>query len=287
MHEHPSHGLSRQAACSLSTKLYEEPKMKKNDLYKELEKQYFSDDMQEQAEIALLPKLLQGVSLFVDVGASIGQYSYHAGRILNDSRIVAIEADPVRYDKLKDLASQWQVLLGNHYEVHHAAVSNETGNIDFYVTGESLCGGLHKYWKPVDRDLESRVSWTTVSVPAVTLDSLFPSEFPSLVKIDVEGAEYRVLEGAKNLMSKGTKFLVEIHPWGDETYGKKPSDVFKILTASGYQFRRTHTHWLFEKRGRVNLFHWIRARIVGFILDHEGIKRMAKWLAFKIKPISR
>jgi hypothetical protein len=26
MHEHPNHGLSKQAACSSSTKLYEEPK---------------------------------------------------------------------------------------------------------------------------------------------------------------------------------------------------------------------------------------------------------------------
>jgi FkbM family methyltransferase len=255
--------------------------MKREELYKELEKQYFSGDMQEQAEIALLPEILQDVSLFVDVGASIGQYSFHAGKILQGSRIVAIEADPVRYEKLSELATEWQTSSGNRYEVLHAAASNETGEITFYVTGESLCGGLHKYWKPADPTLEDRVKWTSVNVPAVTLDSLFPVETPSLVKIDVEGAEYRVLEGAKRLISEGTRFLVEIHPWGDESYGKRPSDVFKFLTAHQYGFKRTYTHWLFEKQRRLKPFYWVKARAVGFVLDHENLKKLVKRILFR------
>jgi FkbM family methyltransferase len=254
-------------------------------LYHELEKQYFSEDMQEQAEIALLPKLLQGVQLFVDVGASIGQYSYHAGKNLRKSKIVAIEADPVRYTKLRDLTSIWQTSSDNSYEVLHAAVSNETGMISFYVTGESLCGGLFKYWKPEDPSLQDKVNWTAVEVPAITLDSLFPNGDPDLVKVDVEGAEYRVIEGANKIVARGhTRFLVEIHPWGDESYGKRPSDVFAYFTNNGYRFSRTHTHWLFERSEKITMVNRFKSFLVGFILDHESIKKVVKAVVLKFNP---
>jgi len=106
--------------------------MNPNELYSALEKQYFSEDMQEKDEIELLPGMLAGVQLFVDVGASIGQYSYFAGKFLKNARIVAIEADPLRYEKLCELAKEWQNATGNTYEVIHAAASDQAGNATFF-----------------------------------------------------------------------------------------------------------------------------------------------------------
>jgi hypothetical protein len=48
-------------------------------------------------------------------------------------------------------------------------------------------------------------------VTTVALDEATPEA--TLVKIDVEGAEYRVLKGMKKLMEKqGFRFIIEIEP---------------------------------------------------------------------------
>ena len=40
--------------------------------------------------------------------------------------------------------------------------------------------------------------------------------------MDVEGGEYRVLQGAKEILDRGKcKFLIEIHPWGVRLLIKK------------------------------------------------------------------
>lgn len=82
--------------------------MNTDELYTELERQYFSEEMQEKDEIELLPKILQGVKTFVDVGASLGQYAYFSGKIIKGGRIVCVEADPVRYERLNQMAHEWQ-----------------------------------------------------------------------------------------------------------------------------------------------------------------------------------
>lgn len=251
-------------------------------LYGELEKQYFSDEMQEQEEIELLPGLLHGVSLFVDVGASIGQYTYFAGKILNNARIIAIEADPVRFDKLKELTEQWSKGASNSYEVIHAAASDTDGIVKFFITNESLCGGIFKYWTPKDPELESKVNWSEVEIQAVSLDGLFPETDPDLVKIDVEGAEYRVICGATKIIKRGhTRFLVEVHPWGDKTISKRPSDVFDFFWRHGYSVKRTHRHWLFYKNGKRPSL--LKSKIVGWVLNHEKIKHLVKRIALRSK----
>ena len=79
-----------------------------NTLYEVLEQQYFGTNMQERIEIDHLPQILHNVRLFVDVGASIGQYTFFANKALKDARIVCIEADPLRYQHLAEAAANWE-----------------------------------------------------------------------------------------------------------------------------------------------------------------------------------
>ncbi len=82
-------------------------------LYEVLEQQYFGTNMQERLEIDQLPQILDNVSLFVDVGASLGQYTFFANKALKGARIVAIEADPFRYQHLTEAAASWEKLSSN------------------------------------------------------------------------------------------------------------------------------------------------------------------------------
>jgi len=57
---------------------------------------------------------------------------------------------------------------------------------------------------------------------------------PRLIKIDVEGAEWNVLEGAKRtLAGRGADLMLEVHPkWLPA--GVAPADVHGLLDRSGY-----------------------------------------------------
>jgi len=246
-------------------------------LYRELESQYFGDEMHEREEIELLPSLLRGARIFADVGASLGQYAFFAGETMLNGRIVCIEADPLRYTRLCKLASEWQENSSNRYDVIHAAAADTPGQTEFFVTGRNLSGALFQHTADSCSDADE-IAWKSIKVDAVTLDDVFADGDPDLVKIDVEGAEYRVLLGAQGLLSRGkTRFLVEVHPWGDRQTLKTPRDLFELFGSFGYDAQRTHRHWHFEKRGSP-LTRWIKRKAFIFVLESPRLKRLAKKL---------
>ena len=69
-------------------------------IIEELERVYFTDDCHEKEVIDNL-KILDSVQVFVDVGASLGQYSYYVNKKIRNGQIYAIEADPLRVEQLE------------------------------------------------------------------------------------------------------------------------------------------------------------------------------------------
>ena len=261
--------------------------METTEIYKTLEAQYFGPDMDERDEIELLPSLLRGSRIFVDVGASLGQYAHFAGKSIEGGRIVAVEADPMRFARLKELAAEWEkASAGNRYEVVHAAAADKPGRMDFFVTDQALSGALWPHHVP-DEKLRNSLNWSKTSVDVVTLDQLFPNDDPGVVKIDVEGAEYRVIQGAIGLLKRGkTRFLVEVHPWGDEVLKKMPEDLFNLFAEYGYDFSRTHRHWHFEKKGTA-VSRWVKNRAIVFVWKNTWLKDFLKKLILKFGPSAR
>jgi hypothetical protein len=76
---------------------------------------------------------------------------------------------------------------------------------------------------------------TLLSVQMEKLDDLIPESLPiDLVKMDVEGAEYQVLLGAKNLLQKNKPLvLFECGLGGADVYGTTPEQIFDLFTACG------------------------------------------------------
>jgi FkbM family methyltransferase len=245
------------------------------DVYNLMEAKYFGEEMQERDEIERLPQLLKNVTVFVDVGAGLGQYAFFANTILKGAKIFCIEADPMRFPRLKELASEWKKTSANQISVIHAAVAEKNGKVDFLMTNTNMSGGL--FANPVEAPgSQKSIARTKVEVDCVSLDSLFKDSKPDFVKIDVEGAEYSVLLGARGILREGKcRFFVEVHPWGDERARKQPADVFQLLAQFGYDFRRVHRHWLFEKSGRP-LKRYIKNAIIVFIMEHLWLKATLK-----------
>ena len=162
---------------------------------------------------------LQPGDAFVDVGANIGYFSLLAAhRVGVSGAVVAFEpVDHLRERLEKHLTAN---NLGG-VVVRSEAVSNTAGTVDFYETSWSLNEGLGSLLPP-HPGAKKRV------VPTVTLDTVAP-HVPgrTLVKVDVEGAEALVLEGARPWLASdgGPALLFECH---------NPAEVIPPLEDIGY-----------------------------------------------------
>jgi FkbM family methyltransferase len=216
--------------------------MDKNKVYEMLNQAYFSDDPHEKAVVNNLPTILKGVRIFVDIGASLGQYTYYANKSLQNAKIYAIEADPIRFEKLQQNSAEWEALGTNKLTVYHGAVSDRIGTITFYTTHSNVSGGLFTH------DVKNKgVIWHEVTVESFTLDTLFAETTPDFIKIDVEGSELRVLKGAIRLLQKGkTVFLIELHSFVDPEGQRGPREVIAFMESFGYKASNFHGQHLFK-----------------------------------------
>jgi FkbM family methyltransferase len=251
--------------------------MDKDRIYKGLNKAYFSNEMHEKEIILKLPELLRGVELFVDIGASLGQYTYFASRCMNGGHIVAIEADPIRFEELERNCRKWESTSNNKLSAMNGAACDRDGQITFYTTNTSISGGLFAH--DISQSVLSSsglkaVDWNEIVVDCFTLDSLFENRSPDFVKVDVEGGELRVLKGASRILTEGkAKFLVELHGgWIDPESGRSPSEIGEFMRPLGYYSVEDFSgRVLFVKlRSRELAIRWLKTKLNSVLHKLKG-----------------
>jgi FkbM family methyltransferase len=198
---------------------------------------YFGKEAFDRSEFSRLEEILEGVDYFIDVGASHGVFTYHANLILKNAKIYAIEADPERFAILKKNAEEWATESNNSIRCINAAASDEADRekapeIEFYTTGTQISGGLFQV-------SERSSAYSPMKIPVVCADDFYEPATKTFVKIDVEGAELRVLKGATKLIESGdARFFTEISWWGDRDRGTSALDVLKFCLQSGLRVDR-------------------------------------------------
>ena len=151
-----------------------------------------------EIELPLLPFIVPRKSS-IDVGANKGILTYLLSRL--SSRTVAYEANPKLFHKLN-------LALGNVVDLRSNAVSNKNGILSFYVPVSDDQRELPNIGslKP-----NSNFSHAEYSVEAVRLDSENIDDV-GFIKIDVEGTELDIIEGALTLIDRDRPVLmVEIN----------------------------------------------------------------------------
>ncbi len=144
----------------------------------------------------------------VDVGAHEGKWSSSILSLCQPKKLVVIEPSPV----LQPLLQQKFCNLSN-VRVLSVAVSDMKGKTEFSLTFNQEFNSISKVKDELQDNFHglSKVV-ETVEVDVDTLDSLL-NEMPeiSLLKIDVQGYEKKVLKGAKNTLSKTKYLIIEIN----------------------------------------------------------------------------
>jgi FkbM family methyltransferase len=124
--------------------------------------------------------------LFVDIGAHVGTWAIRATRTFR--HVVAIEPHPV-FNRILRTTVAMNVI--QNISVVSAILSNESSETQVSSTNST---------KDQKRDLR---------VPIRTLDSFKLK--PDLIKIDTEGSEFRVLQGASQTLRAKPMIVIETH----------------------------------------------------------------------------
>lgn len=147
----------------------------------------------------------------LDIGAYTGIYSFSAAVANPSSTIYSFEAVKRNYSRLL-LNVFANSLVARIKPVNRAVSDEDDKNIQFYqFRGENIlgCGASMNKKKGLPVTAEPEIC-TTISIDTfVSLHNIAPQ----LIKIDVEGAELKVLQGMHNVLSQyRPSVIVEVMP---------------------------------------------------------------------------
>jgi len=193
----------------------------------------------ERAEHAFYIQFLRKGMVVFDVGAHVGEMTLLFSRFVGDEgRVHAFEASRGSYERLRSIVD----LSGRkNIKVNHVAVSDKVGVARLHVYDDE-----HMSWNSLARrplhlygiDV-SPVG--TEEVPSTTIDAYCEREGISsidLLKIDVEGAEYQVLRGARGMLDRKRVHCC-VFEFGATTFdmGNDPEEMESYLAGCGYQIQ--------------------------------------------------
>jgi FkbM family methyltransferase len=169
-------------------------------------------------------RLVDPGELTVDVGANIGYMTgVMAVRVGSSGRVVAFEPQVGVYEELVRNAERWKASIGTLIDTYQIALSDHVGQELLGVPDDSEeSSGLASL--NIGRD--ATVKYV---VQVGRLDEVIPNEEVGVLKIDVEGHEYNVLNGAIGLI-KNHKIRDIIF----EEHGVYPTPAIRLLESFGY-----------------------------------------------------
>ncbi len=142
--------------------------------------------LHEAADMAFVLHVLRPGDVFLDVGANVGSYSILASGVAG-AHTIALEPIPATFDRLSRNLRLNDLL--RYVDARCLAVGASVGSVRFTASRDTTN-------RPVSL-LPSCTDEPTVEVPLTTLDRLLlASTSPLVWKVDVEGYEAEVLNGA-------------------------------------------------------------------------------------------
>lgn len=167
---------------------------------------------------------------FVDVGANEGYFTVMASALVGASgRVVAVEPQ----ERVADvLAANLGLNSCSNVNVVRAAVGDVAGVLVLHIM-PSVNTGASSATPPV------RYPTRREHVTQVKLDDLLPSlgvETVDLMKIDVEGYESHVIDGAREVFRRGAvrQVALELHPRQLRALGTTSEDVVLLMESLGF-----------------------------------------------------
>ncbi len=172
-----------------------------------------------------LARTLKENDVFYDAGANYGFYSVLADTLITKGEVHAFEPHPL-------LSKCLRKSLTNGVYVNEVALSDKTGEITFYDKYTLGHSGGSTILEAIGNSSEKGVSILTVAT--TTLDEYAKTHTPpTVIKIDVEGAERFVFLGGRCMLEKHHP-LIAMEVWGKDSWEKYSRGAIDFLFKLGY-----------------------------------------------------
>jgi FkbM family methyltransferase len=179
--------------------------------------------LHEFPDMGFLLHVLRAEDLFIDIGANVGSYTILACSAVG-AKGIAFEPVPGTFNRLVE--NMRLNHLDERVKCINKGVGSQQGTINFTsdsdTTNHAVASG------------EQCDSIVTIEV--TSLDAQLQGYSPSLLKIDVEGYETPVLEGAQETLKKQTlhSVIIELNGSGSR-YGYDESRILELMLGYGFK----------------------------------------------------
>jgi FkbM family methyltransferase len=202
-----------------------------------------------------LYELIREGDHIVDVGANVGEITLNAAKITGaKGRINAFEPDPCNFKRMKENLS-----LNNFYNIRPQLVGlgDKTGMFPLCYINERNQGMNRILNSPPDQQ-------KITEIEVITLDKFAMENHITkldLIKIDVEGFEYKVLKGAEDTLNKFHPTLfIELDEKNLVDQGNSAKQLVEFLENKGYTLSHAETK---EKITQISDFRNCHYDIIG------------------------
>lgn len=179
-----------------------------------------------------LRRVVKPGACVIDVGANVGQMTLEAAHLVGPTgRVIAIEPAPGNVRVLR------RHVIENGFEnrvtiIEAACGARDNDKVILHILGDAVdsVGSGHSQSKH-----STEMPSIELQVPVVTIDSVAKENPPAVVKIDVEGAELSVLDGASvTLKTYQPALQIGFHPFAFEDPERASSILLDRLERCGY-----------------------------------------------------
>lgn len=193
----------------------------------------------ETGTLKVLQKIISADDIVFDIGANIGWYTTHIAKSVPSGHCHAFEPMPRTFGRLRKNCALNDL---SNVTFNQLALGEEEGVVSLH-SFENLGHGHNSL------STLGRTDFTSWQVPMTTLDHYLVERNITrvdLVKMDVEGAEMGVVQGARSLFELPSPpiWIIEMNVETAASFGHAPHDLLKRISDQGeYTFYRIERGW--------------------------------------------
>jgi FkbM family methyltransferase len=181
------------------------------------------------SELDLFIKRCTGAATFADVGANHGIFSLVFLKLNPEGKVISIDPSPIA-DRIR---------------LNNRKLNGMDANLLSYQVASGARKGtvkMHFNWHHLEVSSDSANQAGDVEIAVSPLDELCADAHisPEIIKIDVEGFELDVLQGAEQSLAKARLLFLEIHPERLDELGVLQSAIFDWLNTRGWKIETLH-----------------------------------------------
>jgi FkbM family methyltransferase len=164
----------------------------------------------------------------VDAGANLGTFTVPFAKAVGPyGKVISFEPQPVIFDCLQNTVALNKL---ENVQLHRACLGNAPGNVEIFEPDYSQPANFSGVSFADEGPGDVQYSQKKISAPVLTLDSVLQNQRLDFLKIDVEGMELEVLQGAQEALKKHQPVI-----YLENNRKPKSPAIIRLLQEQGYR----------------------------------------------------